>query len=73
MANEKTFSPVSAAFALGGDYGHSGINWSYMRFHTKQAAEAFDKQCNDNGFRTRYLCQLPGEDMWSVQYHHYQD
>lgn len=70
------FNPYTAIGRYNGLASTSGINWSYAEFTSKADCEAFDKACNDNGYRTRNLhetTQSVGPNTWSVQYHHYSE
>lgn len=70
------FSPYHALTKFNGLPSRAGINWSYAEFTSQADCKAFDKACNDNGYRTRNMHKTTnavGPDTWSVQYHHYND
>lgn len=71
MTKPVAFSPYHHAVKLGATNHDSGINWSYADFPNKATAVQFEKDCNDNGYRTRNLHSKG--DCWIIQYHHYQD
>lgn len=65
------FSPYHASRSHGAYAHESGINWSYATFNSPAARDAFEKQCNSNGYRTR---NAGGKgNAWYVQYHHIAD
>lgn len=81
MAKAKTvkavaFSPYSAIEQHGGMASTSGINWSHAEFTSAAQCDAFEKECNVNGYRTRSRhkhINSVGPNTHTVQYHHYQD
>lgn len=66
------FSPFHRAVELGAVYHSGGINWSYAAFTSKSVAKQFEKDCNNNNYRTRHLHHKDNHT-WAIQYHHIQD
>lgn len=65
------FNPYTCILRHGGVADKSGINWSFAKFTNRDQRNAFIKECNDNGYRTRSVYdELDG---YFVQYHHYVD
>jgi hypothetical protein len=67
--------PYSLLAKHEGECDHVGINWSYAQFKTAVQRDAFAKECNGNGYRTRNAGIDHDATVFPfyVQYHHHAD